>query len=149
LRILSLLDELELLVEEAKVAPLSSAARIIVDRAAVLDLIEEIRFNLPDVIRQAEQVAHQRQRILSDADAEGKAVVDAAHAEAEALVREHTITTQAYAAAEEMLKNAQSNAREVRMGAMAYADDVMEDIETLVSQKLSEIRRDREELKGD
>jgi len=149
MRVLTLLDELELLVDEAKSALMSSSQRVILDRAQVLNLIEEIRFNLPDVIRQAEQVVSTRQRIVAEAETEGKAIVKKAEEQAARLVEEHEITTQAFAAAEEMLQDAQNNAREVRVGAIEYADEVLRELETVVTAKLQDIQADRKELQGD
>jgi len=149
MRVLTLLDELEMLIEEAKTAPLSASQRVVVDKAQVMNLIEEIRFNLPDVIRQAEQVVNQRARLVAESESEGKAIVQGAQEQAARLVEENEISRRAYAAAEEVLHNAQSNAREVRVGAIAYADDVLGELENVVSSKLEDIRSDRRELKGD
>nr|MDD6335994.1 ATPase [bacterium] len=147
MRILTLLDELEAIIDEAKPAPLSS--KVMVDRDQLLDIIDDIRMNMPDVIRQAEQIAHQRQRILSDADAEAKSVVSKAEKQAERLVNEHEITTKAYTMAEEVLDNTQKNAREIRMGAIAYADDVLAELERAMQQQLGLVQKNRKELKGD
>ena len=49
---------------------------------------------------------------------------------------------------ETLINNAQANAREVRLGAIAYADDVLNDLENLVSHKLELIQKDRRELQG-
>jgi len=146
MRILTLLDELEQMIEHAKPPALSSSARVIIDRAQVLDMIEDMRFNLPDVIRQAEQVAHQRQRILAEADAQAADLMERTRQEAMRLIDENEITRQAYQASETLIHNAQANAREVRLGAIAYADDVLNDLENLVGDKLERIRADRQEL---
>lgn len=146
MRILNLLDELESSLEEAKKAPLSSM--VMVDRDALLEIVDEIRVNLPEVVRQAEQIARQRQRILSEASAEATAVIADAKVKAEELINEHEITQQAYSRAEEINSNANHNAKEVRLGALAYADDVLAELENVVKGHMENIVRNRQELQG-
>ena len=45
-----------------------------------------------------------------------------------------------------MMANAQRNAREVRAGAKAYAEDVLIDVETYLSDYLEMVRKNRESL---
>ena len=63
------------------------------------------------------------------------------------MVNEHEITKKAYDQANEVLANAQKNAREIRLGARQYADDVLAGIETKLGTIVTEIHAGREELR--
>lgn len=145
MEVLEIIDMLEDVVEKSMAIPFFG--RAIVDREELLDLLQEIRLNLPDDLKQAKWVKEERQRILSEAQKEASAVMKNAEEQIVSMIDEHEITKKAYEQANEIIAAAQNNARELRLGTKQYADDVMANLEERVGKVLDTIKENRKELK--
>lgn len=130
--IYKLLDELDELVSESSKVPLSGKAMI--DKRELLELIDEIRIKLPDELKQAEWIKEERQRILAEAQTEADTMVKEVQVHIEDMVDHHEIVTEAEKRGEEILKRAQISAKEVRIGAREYADDIIGNVEENLRQ---------------
>ena len=145
MEVLEIIDMLEDVVEKSMAIPF--AGRAIVDREELLDLIQEIRLNLPDDLKQAKWMKEERQRILDEANKEAESIVKNAEEKMASLIDDHEITQKAYAQANEIIAAAQNNARELRLGTKQYADDVMASLEARVVKIAETVRENRKELK--
>lgn len=145
MEVLEIIDMLEDVVEKSMAIPF--AGRAIVDREELLDLIQEIRLNLPGDLKQAKWVKEERQRILDEANKEAESIVKNAEEKMASLIDDHEITQKAYAQANEIIASAQNNARELRLGTKQYADDVMASLEAKIEKVASTVRENRKELK--
>lgn len=63
------------------------------------------------------------------------------------MIDEHEITKKAYEQSNEIISNAQKNAREIRLGTKEYADSILSKVEQILEETLQVIRENREELK--
>jgi len=145
MEVLELIDMLEDVVDKAFGIPLIGKA--VLDRDELLDLIEEIRLNLPDDLKQAKWVKEERQRILDDANKEAASIIKLAEEKMASLIDDHEITQRAMAQANEIVSNAQNNSREIRMSTKQYVDDHMANLESKLEKMLMTIRENRNELK--
>lgn len=145
MEVLEIIDMLEDVVEKSMAIPFFG--RAIVDREELLDLLQEIRLNLPDDLKQAKWVKEERQRILSEAQKEASSIMKNAEEQIVSMIDEHEITKKAYEQANEIIAAAQNNARELRLGTKQYADDVMANLEERVGKVLDTIKENRKELK--
>ncbi len=145
MEVLELIDMLEDVVDKAVGIPLIGKA--ILDRDELLDLIEEIRINLPDDLKQAKWVKDERQRILDDANKEAASIIKLAEEKMASLIDDHEITQRAYAQANEIVTNAQNNARDIRTSTKQYVDDHMATLEAKLEKMLMTVRENRNELK--
>ena len=136
-----LIDALEDKIEGCFTIPIWG--RGIIDKDELLDFISDIRVKFPDEMKQAKWVKEERARIISDAQKEAAAIVKAAEDKIALMVNEHDITQQAYAKANEIVDNAQSNAREIRIGANQYADDVLRALEDELFRTAETIKANR------
>ena len=82
-------------------------------RDKVLDLLDEIKSDIPGELQMAKEIVSKREAILA-----------AAQKEAE-LVNENEISAEARRRAAETLEKAEKNAREIRRAAAVYCDDTM------------------------
>ena len=146
MELLDLLEQLEDLVENAMNIPLSGG-KCVIDREAILELIQDIRLKLPDDIKAAKRIAEEKQRILAEAQQEAENIIRNAESRIAALVDENEITKKAYEQAEIIIANAKKNAREIRLGTREYADGVLNKVEEILEDTLSVIRQNRQELK--
>lgn len=145
MEILAILETLEDLVEKSVSVPFSG--KCLVDREEILEIIKEIRLKLPDDIKQAKWVKEERQRILLEAQKEANNVVKDAENKIASLVDEHEITKKAYEQANEIISNAQKNARDIRLGTREYADSILNKVEDILKDTMEVLKMNREELK--
>ncbi len=136
-----LIDALEDKIDSCPTIPLWG--RGIIDKDELLDMIQDIRMKFPDEMKQAKWVKEERQRIISDAQKEAASIIKAAEDKIAAMVNEHDITQQAYEKANQIVDSAQTNAREIRLGANQYADDVLRALEEELIKTAETIRANR------
>lgn len=144
MEVLEIIDMLEDVVEKSMAIPFMG--RAIVDREELLDLIQEIRLNLPGDLKQAKWVKEERQRILDEANKEAESIIKNAEEKMAGLIDDHEVTQKAYAQANEILTSAQNSARELRLGTKQYADDVLASLETRIMKMAEIVRENRKEL---
>ncbi len=145
MEVLNIIDELEDIIDDAAKVPF--AGKCMVDKDALLDLIEELRLKLPEDLKQAKWVKDERQRILSEAQKEAEGIIKSAEEKTIAMINEHEITRQAAEKANEILEQAQNNAHDMRLGTKRYADNVLEDLEGALSKMLEEVHNNRQTLR--
>jgi cell division septum initiation protein DivIVA len=132
LKVLELLDLLEEEIESGGSLPLTG--KKLLDPDKLLDIIDELREALPGEIRQAEILKQERERILEDAQKDAATLVAETQARMTRMVNEHEITQQAYQQSQEIINTSESNAQEIRSGAIAYADDILSELQSYMNQ---------------
>ncbi len=175
MEVLLLLDALEDIVDKASNIPLS--ARVMVNKEELLDIIKDVRIKLPDELKQAQWIKEERQKILIEAKKEAdslrkecderihnsieerKRILAEGQREAEMykieadrkikeMIDESEITKKANEQAKEIIQSAQLDAKKIRLGAKAYADDLLGELSTRVENIGIIIKNNREELKN-
>ena len=146
MQIMYLIDQIEDIIESGTGVPFSS--KVLVDAEEILSLIQDIRVNLPDEIKQAQWIKEERKKILFEAQKEAEAITKEAEDYIKKMVDENEITKNAYLQAEEILKRAQENAREIRLGTNEYADSILYKLQKQLSELQNTIENNRKELKG-
>ncbi len=146
MQIMYLIDQIEDIIESGTGVPFSS--KVLVDAEEILSLIQDIRVNLPDEIKQAQWIKEERKKILIEAQKEAEAITKEAEDYIKKMVDENEITKNAYLQAEEILKRAQENAREIRLGTNEYADSILYKLQKQLSELQNTIENNRKELKG-
>ncbi len=144
--VIQLLDQLEDLIYNGASIPFSS--RVMVDPQELLDIIQDIRENLPDEIKQAKWIQEERQKILVEAQKEAETITQEAESYIRKMVDENEITQNAYQQAEEILQKSQQNAKEIRLGTNEYADSILAQLQRQLQELQSTIDENRRELKG-
>ncbi|MGI6752464.1 MAG: hypothetical protein ACOX4U_07675 [Anaerovoracaceae bacterium] len=123
MKVLELLDELEEIVDTSSGFPLTG--KILVEAEEILEIVREIRVELPDEIQQAQWIKDERQRILDEAKKEYEMVISDARSQAEALVDNDDITMKARAKADEIMAVAQNNVRTLKLHTFDYIDSIL------------------------
>ncbi len=123
MKILELLDELEEIMETG--TGLILTGKIMVDPDEVLEIVKEIRTELPEEMEQAKWIKSERQRILDEAKSEYETVLKDARRQSEILVENDEITLKAKARAEEILRNAEATAKQLKLSTFDYIDGIL------------------------
>lgn len=92
-----------------------------VDRDALLNLLDQIRIAIPAEIQRAAELEQERDRVLSLAESQAAETLAEAQARAEQLVEEHAIRAAAEKRAAQIIAQAQEQAATICDEAEAYA----------------------------
>ncbi|HHY59687.1 MAG TPA: ATPase [Clostridia bacterium] len=144
--VFEMLDELEDIIESGTRVPLTG--KVLVDAEEVLDCIDQIRAVLPEEIRQARWIAKERERVLADAKQEAEETLKRAQTQIEQMALESEMVKMAEQKAQEILARAKSIEMEMREGAMAYAEQILDQLESNLNKALESIRESKSELQG-
>ncbi len=145
-RIEQLIDEIEEYIDGCKYQPLSNT-KIVVNKEEIDELLRELRMKTPDEIKRYQKIISNKEAILNDARAKAEALINDATVHTNELINEHEIMQQAYAQANEVVKMATQQAQEIldnatieannmRMAAMQYTDDILANVENLMTQTM-------------
>ncbi len=123
MKVLELLDEIEEIVDTSTSFPLTG--KIMVDAEEILEIVKEIRVELPDEIQQAQWIKDERQRILEDAKKEYEAVINDAKRQAEVLVENDDIVVKSKMRADEIMRIAEENCKQLKLNTFDYIDSIL------------------------
>lgn len=132
MKVLELLDEIEDIVDTSSGFPLTG--KILVDAEEILEIVREIRVELPDEIQQAQWIKDERQRILDEAKREYETVLKDARTQAESLIENDDITVKAKIRADEILRVAEKNVNNLKMSTFDYIDSILYNFQDKVDQ---------------
>ncbi len=141
------IDELQVLIEEAKAVPLSSSA--VINRDEMLELLAQLKEEVPDEIRQARWMARDREELLARARKEAERIVAEAREQRDRLLSRTEIVHAAQREAERIVDAAKERAAKIRGEAEDYIDQKLAAFEILLNKTLVTIGRGREQLRGD
>lgn len=124
------------------------ADKCLLDRERVLDLVDEIRANLPKDLEQARVIVESRNDIIAQAKREAESIKRAAEDRARHLVAEDEILISAKQKANEMITLAETKSKELSRTANEYVDDTLRRLEDVMTQGLEEMRKSRQQFKS-
>ncbi len=142
-----LIDDLQTLVDEAFVVPLSGG-KTVVNTERLKEIIEEMRTNLPIEVKQAKSIAADRTNILNNSRNEAERIVQAAEERARTMVQQSEIVKQAQQKANEIIFNANQQADKIKSAANSYVDGLMKKADDELSQNLADLKKIRSGLKA-
>jgi cell division septum initiation protein DivIVA len=140
------IEELEQYIDSCKPQAFSSN-KIIVNKDQIEELLTELRLRTPEEIKRYQKMISNKEAILADAQSKADAIIAQAEVTHSELVSEHQIMQQAYAQAnevvmiatkqaQEILDNATNDANNIRMGAIGYTDDLLKNLESILSNAI-------------
>lgn len=139
-----LLDQLDEILDKGLALP---GNRCLLNTEKIRVLIDDIRLNMPQEIKQARGIVNDRAEIMAGAKREADHIIRAAEERAQALVAQEEITKMAQARAAEIVAGAQAKAREMRRAAQDFVDDIMRRTDEGLTANLAEVRKTRASLK--
>ena len=144
--ILALIDRIEEVVDDGRSLPLTSSRMVDADK--VYEIVDEIRAQFPDELKQARWIVKERQEMLEEAEKEANRVLEDARERAQSLASEQEIVKLAEQQAAEILDNVRAREREIRLGAEDYADEMLANLEVNLGKLLTAVQRGRDRLQG-
>ncbi|MBQ9937364.1 MAG: ATPase [Oscillospiraceae bacterium] len=142
-----MVDLLDDMFEDSFKMPLTNG-KCIIDMQKARDIIDDIRMNLPQEIRQAKAIVADRGEIISIAKAEAEDIIRNAEERAKAIVNKDELVIQAQNRANEILSQAHQKSREVRQAANDFADEVLKNAEDVLVKSATEVKQTRITLRN-
>ena len=134
-----LLERLESLVATGTGVP--ATRKVLVDKDAVLELIDQLRVAVPEEIHAAKRINAESERIIEQANDEAGRIIARSQEQATYLIGERGLTEVAQAEGRRIMAEAGDAADGVRLGADAYAAQVLESLEAEVRKALAGIEK--------
>ena len=119
--ILHLVDRLENIVHESRTIPFSR--KLLLDEDRLIDIIDQMRVTIPDVVKTAQKVTSERDRQIAQAQEEAERIRKLAKAESRAILENDQITKGAHIRAEQIMEEAERQASKTRVEADNYVLD--------------------------
>lgn len=152
------IEELEQYIESCKPQAFS-ANKIIVNKDQIEELLTELRLRTPEEIKRYQKMISNKEAILADAQAKADTIIAQAEVTHSELVSEHQIMQQAYAQAnevvmiatkqaQEILNKATNDANNIRMGAISYTDELLKNLEAILTNSIESSKARYENLIG-
>ena len=147
-RIEQVISDIEAYLDDCKFQPFSNT-KIIVDKDQLEDMLAELRLKTPEEIKKYQKIINNKEAILNDAKEQADAILDAAKVQTEELINEHEIMQRAYAQANQLIEqataqaqsildNATEDANSIRMGAVAYTDDMLSKLQYIIEHSIKD-----------
>jgi cell division septum initiation protein DivIVA len=130
---------LESLAASAKKLPLTN--NVVMDQAAILELIDQLRAAVPPEVAQARRVTEEASRITERAQEEGDAVIARAQEQAARMLEDRELVQMAKQRATEIIETATREAADIRRGGDEYAAGVLIRLEGECIKALTSIKR--------
>lgn len=145
--VFEVIDILYNMVSDAWGVPLG-AEKCVVERDKVLDLLDEIKAELPNEISEAKRLVSAKAEFIANAKKEADTLKKVAEEQARRLVDEQVIVKTAKAKANEIIQTAEAKAAELKKAASEYADDAMRRTEGAITEALEEVRQSRAKFRS-
>ena len=141
-----LLEELELEFAQGKNVLWSKKSLVNLDRC--VELIDELKRNLPSAIQEASYVLSQRDKILSQAKETANRTIKEAEMRAEQLISESELIKKSEEEAREIQENANKRCSQLYNVTKENIDKMLKSVEDYLLENLHIVRNNREELNG-
>ena len=145
-RIEQIIEEIEEFIDSCKFQPLSST-KIVVNKEELEELLRELRMKTPDEIKRYQKIISNKDAILEDAQTKADNIIAEAQAQAQKIVSEsevmqvalqqsNQLIDQTNAQAQEIIDNATEDSNNIRMSAIHYTDEMLENLEKIMSHTI-------------
>ncbi len=141
-RVEELIEILYEMVDEAKNVPLMPS-QCMLDRDRVLDMLEDIREQLPSELAEARELVEKRKEYITSAQREAETITRRAEQEAARMMEEDTVLLQSRKMAADMVRTAEEESLALRRSANDYCEDALRRTEEAVTEACVEIKKSR------
>jgi hypothetical protein len=113
----------------------------VVDRDAILDLVDQLRVAIPEEVRAAKRINAEGERIIEKAEEESARIISRAQEQAAFLIGERGLLELAEAEGRKIIAAADVAAEQTRAGADDYAFGLLETLEVEVGKALAGVQK--------
>ncbi len=143
LSVIELLDYLQDMIEEAPKMPITG--KVMIDRKECNEVIDQIISYLPEQLKKAQWVMSEKDRILRDAKREGDSVKQEGYEIMKQSVENHDIVREAKIKGNEIIAQAQRDAKAIRIGSRDYSNEILMQLDDEIESKKNELIKSMQE----
>ena len=129
-------------IQNARAMPLAPD-KCIVERDALLDMLDEISAQLPGELKQSRTIVESRNELINQARHEAESIIRQAQERAKQMVTQEAIYAESKRQCEEMVRQTQARVKELRRVSNEYMDEALRRTEEAIAQSLNEVRDTR------
>ena len=139
------IDQIIALVEGARSAPMSRS-NFVADRAEMINLLDQLRADLPGELRRATALLDERDKIIDAGRREADRIIGEGEAEHARLVSVNEITVSAEHEGARIIGEARAEAQRLRAEVDDYVDTALANFEQFLTRALASIERGRDKM---
>ena len=139
------IDEIIAFVESARSVPMSRG-NCMVDRAEMINTLEQLRGELPTEMRRAAALLEERDKIIDAGKREADRIIGEGETEHARLVSVNEITVSAEHEANRVVTEARAEAQRLREEVDDYVDTALANFEQFLTRSLASIERGRDKM---
>ncbi|MCH7844557.1 MAG: hypothetical protein IIC70_01070 [Acidobacteria bacterium] len=143
-KVLDMLEQLMIDVENARQVPLSNS--VMVSQEEMLDNLARIQKELPEELRAARWMVREREAYIARTNETARGVFAEAKKRSDELVSESYIVQEAVEEANTLVRNAEGEARRIRLESEDFAERHLAEAEQVLGELLRYVREARAEL---
>ncbi|MCL2563974.1 MAG: hypothetical protein FWE08_08080 [Oscillospiraceae bacterium] len=145
--VLELVEMMYQMVTEAMNVPLGKN-RCVIERDRFLDILDELKAQLPAEIEESRKLMAARQEFIAGAKREAESIRRVAEEHARQKVDDQEVVREARTKANEVMGKAEAKAAELKKMANIYADDTLKRTEDAIDAALEEVRGSRSRFRS-
>ena len=130
------------MVQDARSMPLA-ADKCILERDRVLDMLDEIIAQLPGELKQSRTIVESRNELISQARREAENIIRQAQDQARQLTTKESVYAEAKRRSEELVGQTQTKIAQLRKAGNEYMDDALRQTEETIAKALEDVRDTR------
>lgn len=134
-----ILNEIDELIDNSSTVPFVQHRRII-DGDRLRELVNDVRLNINQELKEAKEIEKESQRILSNAKASAEDIVRRAEDKAEQLVSHEAIVVEARKQAIDMITKAQNSSKAIQQNAALAIAKMLNDTEAHYTKNIQNIK---------
>lgn len=128
----------------ARKVPLSD--QCMVDREEFLFLIDLLREQLPEELRQAKWLLQHNKQLIAESRKEAESILSDAEIKMARMIDENEITQQAKIEGQRIIDNANTQSRQIQTSTMDYVRNNLDDLEEQLTEMLVYIQKNKKDL---
>lgn len=140
--VFDVLDEMDDLLDNAKVFPLA-AHKVVVDGDRFRELVNDIRLNMPKEMKRAQTIDYDCDRIMKEAQENAEKIIRSAEDRAKGLVAENAIVEEAKKRAHEILAKTKSKCDQTKDATSNFVLQSLTETEAKLNTLLQDIRKEK------
>lgn len=140
-----ILEEMEEILNKGIGLPLAQQRKLI-DAERMMELVNDIRLNLPHELKEAKKIEYDCQRILNEAKINAEGVVRKAEDRARQICSQQAVVELAEKKAADILAKATSQSRNLIMAAGRSVANMLNEAETLSNKNVADIKKTKEKI---
>ena len=142
--LLDLLENLMIEIENARQVPLSNS--VMINQDDTLDELARIQSGLPEELRAARWMVREREAYIARTNEKAREVIADAKQRSDQMVSESYIVQEAVEEANTLVRNAETEARRIRLESEDFAERHLAEAEQVLAELLRYVREARSEL---